>query len=115
MGVLRYKGYTGSVEYSEEDGCLYGKVLGMGGNCITYEGESIDALKKDFEGAIDFYIDCCKQRGEKPKKAYSGKLVLRMSSELHAKVAAAAMSAGTTINDYINRALKDDVSHVGAL
>lgn len=32
MGNLKYKGYTGSVEYSEEDNCLFGKVLGMGGN-----------------------------------------------------------------------------------
>ena len=23
MGTLKYKGYTGSVEYSEEDNCLY--------------------------------------------------------------------------------------------
>lgn len=25
MGLLKYKGYTGSVDYSEEDNCLYGK------------------------------------------------------------------------------------------
>ena len=25
MGYLKYKGYTGSVEYSEEDKCLFGK------------------------------------------------------------------------------------------
>lgn len=62
MGALKYKGYTGSVEFSEEDNCLYGKVLGMGGICITYEGTSIDELRSDFEGAIDFYLDCCKQR-----------------------------------------------------
>ncbi len=29
MGLLKYKGYTGSVDYSEKDNCLYGKVLGM--------------------------------------------------------------------------------------
>lgn len=111
MGTLKYKGYTGSVEYSEEDNCLFGKVLGMGGNCITYEGTSINELKADFEGAIDFYLDCCKARGEEPKKAYSGKLIVRMPSELHGKVADAALKAGTTINDFINRALSNEVSH----
>jgi len=114
MGTLKYKGYTGSVEYSDEDNCLYGKVLGMGGNCITYSGASIDELKADFEGAIDFYIDCCMQRGEQPKKAYSGKLMLRMPSELHGRVAAAAMSAGTTINDYINQALTNELAQASA-
>lgn len=110
MGTLKYKGYSGSVEYSEEDNCLFGKVLGMGGICITYEGVSIDALREDFEGAVDFYIDCCKHRGEEPKKAYSGKLVLRMPSDLHGKIAAAAQSSGTTINDFINRALTNEIA-----
>lgn len=56
MGQLKYKGYTGSVEYSEEDNCLYGKVLGLRKDCITYEGETISELKSDFEGAIDDYL-----------------------------------------------------------
>ena len=56
MGLLKYKGYTGSVDYSEEDNCLYGKVLGMGENMITYEGQDVNELRKDFEGAIDDYL-----------------------------------------------------------
>lgn len=31
MGQLKYKGYTGSVEYSAEDECLFGKVQGLKG------------------------------------------------------------------------------------
>lgn len=111
MGTLKYKGYTGTVEYCEEDNCLYGKVLGMGGNCITYEGLSIDELKTDFEGAVDFYLNCCKERGIEPQKAYSGKLIVRMPSEFHGKVAAAARLAGTTINEYINRTISKEVAH----
>lgn len=111
MGRLKYKGYTGSVEYSEEDNCLYGKVLGMGGNCITYEGKSVKELKSDFESAIDFYIACCKEHGEEPKKAFSGKLVLRMSSELHEMIACAAAATGTTINDFITRTLSNGIAH----
>lgn len=41
MSILNYKGYTGSVEFSQEDNCLYGKVLGMKKNCISYEGETV--------------------------------------------------------------------------
>ena len=54
--VILERGYTGSVEYSEEDHCLYGKVLGMSKHAITYEGQDVDDLKKDFEGAIDDFI-----------------------------------------------------------
>ena len=37
MSLLNYKGYTGSVEFSQEDNCLYGKVLGMKKDCISYD------------------------------------------------------------------------------
>ena len=49
MGTMKYKGYTGSVDYSEEDNCL----LGMSHDAITYEGKDVDELRKDFEGAVD--------------------------------------------------------------
>ena len=32
MGFLRYKGYDGSVEFSAEDNCLFGKVQGLRSN-----------------------------------------------------------------------------------
>jgi len=41
------------VEYGEEDNCLFGKVLGLKKDCITYEGEIISELKSDFE-ALSF-------------------------------------------------------------
>ena len=53
MGTMKYKGYTGSVDYSEEDNCLYGEVLGISHDAITYEGKDVDELRKDFEGAVD--------------------------------------------------------------
>ena len=109
MGYLKYKGYTGSVEYSAEDGCLYGKVQGLHGTLISYEGNSVEEIKEDFEGAVDDYLQSCEERGIAPAKPYSGKLNLRMPSELHAAIAQAAHSSGTTINDFINRALENEV------
>ncbi len=111
MGKLRYKGYIGSVEFSEEDNCLFGKVQGLRGTLISYEGTTIEEIRMDFEGAIDDYLASCEARGVEPTKPYSGKLVLRMPSDLHGRVAAAASSAGTTINDFINRAVANEIGH----
>lgn len=112
MGLLKYKGYTGSVEFSEEDNCLFGKVQGIHGTLISYEGSTIDEIRADFEGAIDDYLKSCEERGITPARPYSGKLVLRMSSELHGQVAAAAFAVGTTINEFINKAVTNEVAHV---
>ena len=51
-GYLKYKDYLGSVEYSEKDDCLYGRVMGIRG-LISYEGNSLEELKRDFYQAVD--------------------------------------------------------------
>lgn len=112
MGQLKYKGYIGSVEYSEDDKCLFGKVQGLHGTLISYEGTTVDEIKADFEGAVDDYLASCKARGIEPAKPFSGKLVLRMPSELHEKVAVMAAAAGTTINEIINRAIVHEINQV---
>ena len=45
--TLEYKGYVGSVEFSEQDRIFYGKVKGIH-SLISYEGTTINELTKDF-------------------------------------------------------------------
>ena len=71
--TIRYKGYVGSVEFSEEDGIFYGKVLGIR-SLISYEGENAKELLDDFHGAVDDYLESCKELGKSlrlPLKAVS--------------------------------------------
>lgn len=53
--TFQYKGYVGSVEFSEEDDIFYGKVLGIR-SLISYEGESVTELLADFHDAVDDYL-----------------------------------------------------------
>ncbi len=67
---LKYKGYTGSVEYSEADGVFYGRVLGIR-SLLSYEGETLNELKDDFHELINDYLQTCKKEGrpiEEPKQ-----------------------------------------------
>ena len=63
MKTLFFKGYHGSVEYSSEDNCLYGKVLGIR-SLLLYEGSSLDELQADFEDCINEYL-AEREAGEK--------------------------------------------------
>lgn len=45
--TIQYKGYAGSVEFYEEDGIFYGKVMGIC-SLISYKGESAKELLDDF-------------------------------------------------------------------
>ena len=78
-------------------------------------GNTHEELRKDFEDGVDSYLEACKADGIEPAKPYSGRLNLRMSSELHSRVAAFVATTGTTINDFINKAIKNELNHAAIL
>lgn len=49
---MEYKGFTGSVEFSKEDGVYFGKALNERA-LISYEGATLEELEADFHGAVD--------------------------------------------------------------
>ncbi len=112
MGNLKYKGYIGSVDYSEQDNILFGKVLGMSKDAITYEGTTIEDLKTDFEAAVDHYLATCQANGIEPRKAYTGSLNIRISPDTHGQLASLAQKLGTSINNIIKTAITDFTKHV---
>ena len=101
MNKLEYKGYYGSIEYSQEDNCLFGKAMGMPDNLISYEGNTAAELYTDFKNAIDSYLDYCQRNGVKPRKGYNGILNIRIPSEIHIRIAKYAENHGTSINSFI--------------
>mgnify|MGYP004476308591 FL=1 len=54
--TMEYKGYVGSVEFSEEDALFFGEVLGVRA-LISYEGENARDLVEDFHSAVDDYLE----------------------------------------------------------
>jgi|SRR5574344_569355 predicted HicB family RNase H-like nuclease len=110
MDYIEYKGYKGSVEYSKADNCLCGKVLGMSKDLIAYEGNTINELLQDFRDGVDSYISGCKADGIEPKRPYSGSLNIRITPEMHSKIASIAKDEGITINAYIRHALERDLA-----
>ncbi|WP_294476280.1 type II toxin-antitoxin system HicB family antitoxin [uncultured Bacteroides sp.] len=108
MNTLKYKGYIGTVGYSEEDEVFFGKVEGVNA-LINFEGESVKELKKAFEEAIDDYLAYCEAEGISPDKSYSGVLNIRISPDIHSRIAALARETGTTINGYIKQALENQL------
>jgi len=66
MDKLEYKKYYGSIEYSKEDNCLFGKVLGFNKEtCITYEGGTAEELYNDFKAGIEHYLEYCQRNNIK--------------------------------------------------
>jgi predicted HicB family RNase H-like nuclease len=103
--VMTYKGYMARVEFDPRDNIFIGKVIGIYDD-ITFHGATVKALSTDFQAAINHYIADCAATGRKPFKPASGKLMLRISSETHAKALAVAKASGKSLNQWAAEALE---------
>jgi predicted HicB family RNase H-like nuclease len=104
--VKLYKGYSGSIEFDDDDMVFHGRVLGIR-DIVTFEAESAEELVKSFHESVDDYLAFCKERGTEPQKPYSGKLALRTSPEVHALLSKAAAHDGKSINQWISDTLAE--------
>jgi predicted HicB family RNase H-like nuclease len=111
--MMEYKGYLGKVEFDEAAGVFHGEVINTR-DVITFEGASVQELRRALRGSIDDYLAFCASRGEEPDKPYSGQFVARISPALHRQINAAAATAGKSLNAWVaeqlQRAVVDDVS-----
>ena len=107
---MEYKGYIGSVEFSEKDGVFFGSVQGIR-SLISYEGTTAKELLTDFHEAIDEYLRLCEEEGSKPEIAYKGSLNIRLGSELHKQAALAALSHQQSLNSFIADAVREKCNY----
>ena len=104
-----YKGYIPLIQYSEEDGCFIGEVAGLNLHDISFEGETEEEIRKDFERAIDFYLATTVN----PEKPFAGRITLQVTPEMHAELFSKARRAGAdSLATWLVRELKDSVLHV---
>lgn len=109
--TMEYKGYIGSVEFSEEDGIFFGSVMGIR-SLISYEGENAKELIRDFHGAVDAYLANCAEKQMEPERAYKGSFNIRISPELHKQLAVCAAAKQMSLNHFIEILLQKSLSSV---
>jgi len=103
--MMNYKGYYGSVHYSDEDSVFHGKIEFIR-SLVTYEGRDVKGLRKAFENAVDDYLELCAQEGKEPEKPFKGSFNVRTGSELHRKATLFARAKGTNLNKVVAEALE---------
>ena len=112
--MIEYKGYIGSVEFSENDGVFFGKVQGIR-SLISYEGTDAKELVSDFHGAVDDYLALCEEEGTSPETAYKGCFNVRFKNkENHRRAAIYAMMHEQSLNSFIEEAVEDKLNAVHA-
>jgi len=104
MSILTYKGYQGQFEYDPDADIFHGDVLHIN-DVVTFQGRSIDELKAALAESVDVYLEYCERKGRAPNKPFSGNLNVRMSPEIHQRIAMQAARDGVSLNSWIAQAL----------
>lgn len=110
--LLSYKHYNGTVEYSKEDACLFGKVVGVK-SLLSYEGNSIQELERAFQTVIEDYLADCQERNVQPEQPYIGSFHVRISPELHRNIAVYAIEHGKSLDAAVEEAIGNMVGVSG--
>lgn len=99
MNAMIYKGYAARIEYSDDDQCFIGHIAGIN-DVVGFHGDSVKELKTAFHEAVNDYLATCKKLGREPQKPYSGRMMLRVPPEVHARAMMMAQAHGKSLNQW---------------
>ncbi len=100
MAMLTYKGYSAVLEVDLDAGELFGRTVGLR-DIITFQGKTVEDARRSFEESIDFYLTCCREEQKQPDRPYSGRFNVRITPELHRRLAILAESQGQSLNELV--------------
>ena len=102
--ILQYKEYFASVHFSAEDEIFFGKIIGIN-DAVTFEGSTVNELKKGFQEAVEDYLATCKALNKEPEKIYKGSFNIRIPPELHRQAALFSATKKMSLNDFVRFAI----------
>ncbi len=105
MEILKYKGFEGSADIDMTRAVCHGKVLFID-DLVTYEAATPAELQREFELAVDDYIETCTKLGREAKKPLKGQFNVRVTPELHMSLTLKARAHGVTLNEMVSMACR---------
>jgi len=105
MSSMTYKGYSARVEFDAEDRIFVGHLAGVR-DIVGFHGASVAELEAAFHEAVDDYLAACKKLGQEPNRPFSGRVMLRLPPEVHARASARATVEGVSFNQWAAKVLE---------
>jgi predicted HicB family RNase H-like nuclease len=105
MSSMTYRGYSARVEFDAEDRIFVGHLAGVR-DIVGFHGASVAELEAAFHEAVDDYLAACKKLGQEPNKPFTGRVMLRLPPEVHARASARATVEGVSFNQWVAKVLE---------
>ncbi len=109
MNLMTVDDFTARIEYDADLDQFRGEILGLSGGADFY-GRNPKELRTEFKKSLKVFLEVCREKGIEPRRQYSGKFNLRISPELHERLAIVAQAEGKSINALAQEALQERVT-----
>jgi len=112
MNIMTVDNYYAKIEYDADTDMFRGEILGLNGGADFY-GRNPDELRTEFRNSLKVFLEVCREKGIEPRRNYSGKFNLRISPELHERLAIVAEANGKSLSSLAREALQNFIKQSG--
>lgn len=105
MSLMTVDGYQAVIEYDADIDMFRGEILGLTGGADFY-GQTPDDLRTEFRKSLKVFLDVCQEKGIAPRRNFSGRFNVRISPQLHERLAMVAQAKGKSLNLLTQEALQ---------
>ena len=111
--MIESRGCTAVLEVDDQAGIIFGHTIGMADQ-ITCQGRTVDEARAEFARSVDAYLEGCIKEGREPGKPFSGKILVRIPSDVHRRLALDADARDLSLNDVARPAFVQYLDRVGS-
>ena len=98
--LMEIDGYKAVIAYDPQINLFRGEFVDLNGGADFYAAD-VKSLQREGKLSLKAFLDMCRKDKVEPRKNYSGKLMVRLPAEVHAKAAASAASEGKSLNTWL--------------
>lgn len=98
--LMEIDGFKATIAFDPEINLFRGEFIDLNGGADFYASD-VQSLRREGKVSLKVFLEMCKEDGVEPRRSYSGKLMVRLPSELHKKAATSAASEGKSLNSWL--------------
>ena len=108
VNAMEINGYKAVIQYDPDIEMFRGEFVDLNGDTDFY-AKDIEGLRHGGEISLKIFLVMCREDGEEPRKAYSGRFNLRVSPKLHAEISARAAAGGKSLNQRVTDVIDEEI------
>ena len=98
--LMEIDGCKAVIAYDPQTNLFRGEFVDLNGGADFYAAD-VKSLQREGKLSLKVFLDMCREDKVEPRKNDSGKLMVRLPAEVHAKAAASAAAEGKSLNTWL--------------